>query len=275
MGAWEKGSYTTLVDWVDKFATFLSSNGWTLDFNDYTDGYRRVHTHFGAMHFDMYVASTSQINFYACTGYDAGEDWNGQPASKGIAASSTLNSGTYYFVATASSIYFSLIINYSSQTGNVKWGGFGLLTNKIGNWDGGQWLQIGNLSASLFTTSAYSSSNSHPHAIILVDGEMYGNSGLAENCMTGSFGSVALFSDGVPMDCNQGLLPIPILVFLVAEDTEFRKPVAYVDDLFSISSSYLPNEEILTIGGSDYIVMTTYVLDTLTPNTPMYMFKIS
>lgn len=159
--AYETGTATSVVDLLNKFATFIEANGWTRDSLGDEGSGRRYHAHNGSVYVNMRAyanedppstilghgsTGTYSWAFNIGTGYDGGTAWHQQAGAPLFTGSTYYTAGmnkidssvpAYHFFAHNGGDQIIAVVEHAS--GSYQYLGFGSLV-KYGTWTGGEYM---------------------------------------------------------------------------------------------------------------------------------------
>jgi len=234
---------------------FATTNGWTTDFNGIYGTYRRLHIHKNGVHFDFQGAQPLGGGFYGCTGYSAGVAAVSQPGVSAAKNFTIVSNGGYEFVSTPTAIYMAC---RALDVTDYGWGGIWTsVQNKIGVWTEGFGCTSMQASTWSFGSTAFSSAQGSL--------QLYYNGGWSASAPANGAGGIRgitlttnLAADDQPNFYNAGILPFPVPLFRVhPTDVTKVEPMGYFPDLFFANAGDLyMGEDVLTIGGDSYLILS-------------------
>lgn len=245
MAYYEQGTYATVNDLILKVKNFAEQAGWTIDY--YITG--RLHLHRETYHFEIIFtgANNSMVSLYACTGYLSGQGAANQPGVSGIV---NLNADTataaYFFVASATGLYLG---RYNVYYGGYNWAGLGWISDKIGAWNGGQFIAGGFANSTDFFRSEQN------EGCLYYEGQWFNGDvggGLLGNYEQNGDG---VLSGKMPFYFNAGILPVPITLFRKnPANTAQRIPIGYAPGVMvGYGGNVYTVGETITIGADSWV----------------------
>lgn len=248
------GSITDIVALVGAIQALCASDGWTVDYS--TTG--RVHLSKSGYHYEVFSSDSSIIAMIGCTGYAAGQPPASQPGASPSALTHALFSGgntTYYEIISTGTAVFVCLSRYTSGAGYGNGCAFGVISEKIGSWAGGQFVMPGQgvaLAGHYFLFSATSLGH------IMIDGQWAPNVSYGYGC--GLYAANIALRNKMPSLFNAGILTLPITIYLRnASSATLYHPIGYAPNLFAVRGGdvYLPGETI-QIGGVTHLFVVDH-----------------
>ena len=258
---------TSIGQAVDSIKTLAEDNGWTIDRHDAGS---RCHLHKGTLHFEVYYYDNRKLGIVGCTGYASGSSATAQPgtsaARPGWILNSPINANNeglspqVRYVASGNSIY--CFFGYAQSTGygmNTRAMAFGEITDKIGNWVGGQFVcgtyKDTNSYSFDFPLFSNHTATSDVHLAVMLDGAWV-NPGSA-GTFVGRYLSCPHLRSKMPNIYNAGILPVPLPLFRQnVSDAGLLHPVGFAPGLRVISGgdTYIDGDTIM-IGADTYLLV--------------------
>jgi len=271
MAATLRENLTSTGQIVNSIKALAEANGWTIDRHDVSS---RLHLHKGANHFEVFVYDGQRIGMVACTGYAAGSSASTQPGTSNynpwgtgvgwVIGSNLANDGgvpKVRYVCTGNTIYCFFGYCQSSGYGmNTRAMAFGEITDKIGNWTGGQFVsdQYASTNGYSFDMWLFGSADSEMNLQVFVNGAWTDQSthptvGKA----VGFYDTCGALRSKMPNVYNAGILPVPLPLFVRNKsNSSFLHPIGYAPGLRTIAGGdiYVDGDTI-TIGSDTYIMV--------------------
>lgn len=268
MALYQQYTYSNNNTFLTDLATFLGSNGWTIDTNTvYNTSYRRLHAHKDALHFDAYTNAGSQVLFHGCTGWASGSEPNLQPgATPQKNFQSFVVEQPYWFVSVAGAIYIG-VFNGTS----MSWAFFFHLIPKIGAWNDG-FAVAGTVTGSMLSQNMHTSTGGN--------GQLYINSDWTPLVAAGSLQG-SIYTSDLPASkgvnfYNGGIVPQPVVLWLNnGSDSSKKHPIGYAPGLYRANGCdiYSIMEEIV-IGSDTYLIMPSYAVTIGSFTYGDFLFKL-
>lgn len=223
--------------------TVCADDGWAVDL----DTANRIHVHKDGYHFDIDAgASTNTMNLYACTGYSSGNAAANQPGASGAAecyfiATSSVDT-RYEITVTGHNLYAFLDVQSATQ-GGFCWG---VITDKIGTWTGGQFVQGKPGSASV---GIFSSANTNTR--LSINGEWAPNA--TYGALVGMQDVCSLRGE-MPFHYSAGILRMPVPIFVRdVSNASLLHPAGYAPNIYMMrGGDVYMNGDTITFEGEQY-----------------------
>ena len=239
MAYYEIGTHFGPNDFILKLKDFAEQAGWTIDY--YITG--RTHMHRDAYHFEVTYYNATAFNVYACTGYADGQAVTSQPGVSGrVEHNISYNvTAAHFFAASSTALYHG---RYNSTYGQYNWGGFGWISDKIGAWNGGQFVAGGAWNSTDFFRSE------QDEGYLYYEGDVGG--GLLGNYKCNGGG---VLSGKMPFYFNAGIIPVPITLFRKnPANTAQRIPIGYAPGVcVGYGGNVYTVGETITIGADSWV----------------------
>lgn len=268
----ETGTFTSNSEFYSKLATFLQTNGHTIDVLTST----RLHAHKGDCHIELWFSSYAYM--MGCSGYDSGAASAAQPGGPGDGAYCAViyTSPSYYrFVSTPNAIYAFVVGHYTTyyKTWLLAWG---TVVDKVGGWTGGLFFSangVQGVAAGSASGQTPANSAAYGYARLYINGAWTPLT--AAGGMCGQLDVANTFYQKMPFKYNAGLLPVPSNLFVRNTGTStLLHPIGKLPDvmLFEGGTLYMDLDTI-TIGGNEWVCSNG---DPMNPGVgPVrYLFKV-
>lgn len=229
-------------DTIEKIRNFAEENGYIIDL--YQTG--RLHMH---KYSDEYFAFTPQpgagnINIYGHTGFDPAASVSAQPGTSiGVASGASVGIIMELY-ATPNALYMTRRTSSAFQSS----GGVGRMTDKLGQWAGGQFV------SALYTTFSriLSPVSTQAGVVVVRKNEEWTPTGTREGAVWSTDGDDT-FSNNMPFSFSAGVAPSRILVMQRSPNTNLFVPIGYAPDVRKMrTGDVYATGELLSIDGDDY-----------------------
>lgn len=259
--------YLTSIDVVvNACKTLAEQNGWTIDRHD---AGTRVHFHKGVLHFEVYKYSATHLGLVGCSGYNSGSTPTAQPGASAATLGYILDYAgpgadgmmpMFRLVATGTSIYiFPGVLDYSSYPINTRGMALGEITDKIGSWEGGQFV-CGSYAGSSGSSQDFWLFSAHPlnsdtSFLLNIGGSWAPNA--SYGYAVGRYSDCWALRSKMPNLFNAGVLPVPLPLFVKnIANGSLLHPIGYAPGLRVLAGGdvYMDGDTIV-IGADTYLLV--------------------
>lgn len=248
MGEYSSGSATTFDQLIAAIKSVCVADGWSVDL----DTAARIHIHKGDYHFDL-GQSGGTLTITGCTGYASGQSAANQPNAKTANANTVFYSGftTHYtMVSTGPNFYCT---SYTPGTAVRSFWGFGVVVDKVGVWDGGQFVHGNNVAFSADNVPWYGLFQG-PTIHMRINNEWAPNT--TYGAFIGNYHTCGLRGK-MPFAHNAGILKLPLDIYHKnIGNSALLHPVGQAPNLYMVrGGDVYAIGDTITFDGDDFVFL--------------------